>query len=444
MAQARDHRVVILGAGFAGLNAAMELARLWGRERAGRILLVDRVNAHLFTPILYHVATGLVEPGHIAYPVRVVAHRYGFDFHESVVRGVDLERRQVATDDGPLPYERLVLALGGATNFFGLEEVRRSSLTLKTLGDAIRIRNQLVEAFERAAVEPDARQRRKWLTFVVVGGGATGVELMGSMATLIREAMLATYTSVRPREVRLVLVEALPRLLGGLDPRVGQMAARRLQERGVELRLGTMVTRVTEDGTTTKTGEFLPAATVIWAAGVRASPLADQLPLERGKGGRIVVDACLEVPGWPGVHALGDVACFTDPSTGRPLPPNAAVAVRQGSHLARNLAAVLEGSRPRPFRYQALGELISLGRNVAVAEIKGLRFDGLPAWLVWRSFYLSHLMGFKNQLGVLLDWSYAYFRRRDIARLDMASEWATEAEMLGLPAREAARRRAAS
>lgn len=428
MAERRTNRVVILGAGFGGLQAAMELARALGRERARQVTLVDRQNFHLFTPMLYQVATGLVEPGHIAYPLRLVARRYGFEFRQARVRELDLERRCLATDERALGFDHLVLAPGSATNFFDMDEARRHCLTLKTLGDGIRLRNALVDAFERAEAATDPQERRRWLTFVVVGGGATGVELMSSLATLMHEAMLPGYPRVGREEARLVLIEALPRLLAGLHSSLADRAAHRLRTLGVEVRLGTAVTAVTGEGVSTTGGEFIPARTVVWAAGVRASPLAAQVPAERGKGGRIVVDECLRVPGLPGLYAIGDVALFHDPRAGQPLPPTAAVAVRQGRHLGRTLAEVLDGGSARPFRYRHLGELVALGRNCAVAEIKGVRFDGFLAWAVWRAFYLSQLMGFKNRLAVLLDWFNAYFRYRDIARLDLAPEWQLETE----------------
>ena len=410
-------RVLILGAGFGGLTTAMELARL---DSGATVTLIDRVNFHLFTPILYQVATGLVEPGHIAYAVRSIAREYGFGFREGEVLEIDLERRRVVLDSGELGYDALVLALGSTTNYFGNEGLQRHALPLKTLRDAVAIRNRILDQFERAEAEPDPQRKQARLTIVVVGGGATGIELIGSIRTLVGKGLLRDYPAINPADVRLLLVEGGPGLLGGMDPWMGDRARDRLIEKGVEVLLGTTVTEVTPEGARLDDGTFIASRTVIWAAGVRPTPITADLPLEKGRDRRLVVDEYLQVEGRPGVYALGDCAWFPVRSQGgRPAPPNAATAVREARVVAHNVAAELADGARRRYEYQNEGNLVSLGQGDALAEVRGVRLEGLPAWLLWRGFYLSQLMGFKDRLGVLLDWFSAYFVLRDTAKLDI-------------------------
>jgi NADH:ubiquinone reductase (H+-translocating) len=416
-------RVVILGAGFGGLTTAMALARLVrDGTAAADITLVDRINVHLFTPMLYQVATGLVEPGNIAYPVRAIARRHGFNFREAEVSAIDLDRRRVVCDDGELSYDALVLALGSTTNYFGNASVQVHAASLKTLRDAVHIRNRLLDAFERADVESDPEARRRWLTFVVVGGGATGVELIGSMHSLVTHGMRLDYPSIDPSEVRLVLAEASPGILGGMDPWMGETALRHLRAKGIEVSLGNLVTEVSDDGVRFKDGTFIPSRTVVWAAGVRPAPLTAELPVEKGRDGRILVDEYLQVKGRPGVYALGDCAWFpVQGDDGKPAPPNAQTAVREATVVAHNVAAELHGGARQRYEYANEGSLVALGQGDGVADLRGFKVEGFPAWLIWRSFYLSELMGFKNRLGVLVDWFSAYFVQRDTAKLDVGT-----------------------
>ena len=416
-------RIVIMGAGFGGFTAAARLIREIPTDAGWEIVLIDRQNYHLFTPLLYHAASGLVDPTHILFPVRDLPHAPHFTVRESEVQSIDLERRVLVLDDGELEYHTLILSPGSVTNYFGMgAEIQEHTLPLKGVSDALRIRNRVIDRFEEAAICTDPEEQRRILTFVVVGGGATGVELLGSLHGLMQTVLPRLYPDVPSDRVRLILAEAMPRILPGISERLVDIAVRDFEERGIEVRLNTAVTRVTADYLETKTGEQIPTRTVIWAAGVKPSPLLEPLQVEKVRNGRIVVDEFLEVPGHPGLYVLGDGAASTNPKTGQPLPPSAAVAVQEGEAAARIVTARLAGQQPEPFQYQHRGELISLGRHAAVAELFGKQLTGFPAWLVWRGFYLSQLTGFKNRLGVAFDWSFAYLYDRSVVRLPSSDE----------------------
>lgn len=410
-------RVVVLGAGFGGLTAAKTLAsQADGLDLEVR--LVDRYNYHLFTPILYQVATGGVGPDNIAHPVRYVARSEGFRFQESLVTGIDLDESCVYTDDGPLSYDYLIVALGSVTNYFGIDAVREHSLTLKTLGDGIAIRNRILDAFEAADVEEDPARRRALLTFVVVGAGATGVELVTSIRDLIAKVLLKDYPNIDFNDVRVLLVEAIDKVLPGIDPGLARNATRTMQDKGVEILLNTPVVAVLPDGVQTQSGEFIPSCTVVWAAGVRANGLIADLPGEKARDGRVSVGPSLQLEGRPNVFVIGDSARYME-KDGKPLPPNAPVAMAQGKTVARNVLHALRGEPLETLRYRRQGELVSLGRSNAVAEIYGVRLTGLLGWLTWRTVYVSKLMGGKNRLGVLIDWAFNLFNKRETSRLEV-------------------------
>jgi NADH dehydrogenase len=413
-------RVLILGAGFGGLTTAIELGKLALHGQRLDVTLIDRVNAHLFTPMLYQVATGLVEPGHVTYPARAIARDYGFRFQQGQIETIDLDARQVVVAGERVGYDRLVIALGSVTNYFGNASIERSAASLKTLGDAVTIRNQVLDAFEQADRERDVATRQALLTFVVVGGGATGVELAGSLYTLLHNGLLPTYPSLDPREVRVILVEAGKALLNGMDPWLGEATARRIQAKGVELRLANPATEVTLAGIAFKDGQFVSSRTVIWAAGIRPSPLAAALNVEHGRDGRLVVDQFLRLPTHPDVSVLGDCAWFPlAEQEGRPAPPNAQTAVREAPVVAQNIVASLHNEPLTPFHYASEGNLVALGQGDGVALIGERRLEGFPAWLTWRGYYLTQLLGFKNRLAVLVEWTSAYFGHRATARLDI-------------------------
>jgi NADH dehydrogenase len=370
--------------------------------------------------MLYQVATGLLEPGNVAYPVRTIAREYGFGFREAHVESIDLDRRRVSTTTGPIAYDYLVLTLGSTTNYFGNDSIREHALSLKSLRDAVVIRNRVVECFERADADADENTRRALLTFVVVGGGATGIELTGSLHTLIHNGLLPDYPRINPSEVRVIVVEAGPKPLAGMDPWLGENAHEHLERKGIELRASTPATSVTEEGIGLKDGTFIPSRTVVWAAGVRPTSLTAALDVEKGRDGRLVVDEMLRLPAHQEAFVLGDCAWFRVPENdNRPAPPNAQTAVRQARVVAKNLAATVRGEPLTPFTYKNEGNLVALGQGDGVALLGSVHLEGFAAWLVWRGFYLNQLMGFKNRLQVLVEWTAAYFGQRSTTRLDV-------------------------
>lgn len=408
-------RVVVLGAGFGGLTAALCLTQ--GRPSLD-VVLVDRHNYHLFTPLLYQVAANLVSDEDVVYPVRAVAYQHGFQFVCSEVRGIDLGTEQVQTDHGPIAYDYLIVALGSVTNFFGIHELEKRTLPLKTVPDAVRLRCQVLDALERAEQERDEARRRALLTFAIVGGGPTGLEFAGALAALIRDVAGREYPRLHPEDCQILVLEATGGVLPGMHAGLKSVAIARLAERGVRVALNTPVARV-EDGTViTGDGRRIPAATIVWAAGVRANPLVADLPGERARGGRIVVNEELQLPGHPHVYVIGDAAAATAPGAGGLLPQIAPVAIQQARAVAENILRQERGQPLRPFRYRHLGNLVILGRHAAVAEVRGLRFNGWPAWAAWRLVHLAWLSGFRNKLEVLLDWAMVYVAPRQTARLD--------------------------
>jgi NADH dehydrogenase len=395
--------VVIVGAGFGGLRAARALARA-----PVRVVLLDRHNYHLFQPLLYQVATAGLEPEGIAKPVRAILRgQRNLEFRMAEVTGVDLGARAVRTDAGDVPYDHLILAMGGETNYYGNEGVARHGFGLKDVAEAVAIRNHVLRCFEEAMLEPDAERRRALLTFVVVGGGPTGVEMAGAFAELVRLVLVKDYPRLDLGDVRILLLEASDRLLVAMPPRLSAAAAETLTAKHVEVRLGAAVEAY--DGTTVRLrgGETIPARTLVWAAGVRAAALAAALGLRTGPQGRIAVEPTLQVPGHPEVAVIGDAAWVDD---GGPLHPMMApVALQMAETAARNVARAV-GGRPRaPFRYRNPGSLATIGRSAAVAHLHGLSFTGFPAWVVWLVVHLLQLIGFRNKLLVLINWAWDYF-----------------------------------
>ncbi len=410
-------RAVVLGAGFGGLAAARTLAS----EKNGEdldVLLVDRQNYHLFTPILYQVATAGVTPDNIVHPVRYIARDHGFRFQESNVESIDLEGRQVHTDDGPIPFDYLVVAVGSTTNYFGMNAVQEHSLALKTLGDGISIRNRILDALEAAEVETDPEKRKALLTFIVVGAGYTGVELVTSMQDLLHKVLLKDYPAIKPEEVRVMVVEAIGQVMLGFDQRLADAAEKTMREKGVEVLLNTPVNRVEPEGIYTASGDFIPSRTVVWAAGVRASELIGQLPGNKGRDGRVSVNDSMQIEGHDNVFVVGDAAAYVLPGEARPLPPNAPVAIAEGKTAAKNVLHSLRGEPVEPFKYKRQGQLVALGYLDGVAELYGrIRLSGLLGWLAWRGVYLYKLTGMKNRMGVLVDWAFGIARKRETNRL---------------------------
>ncbi|HEY7684649.1 MAG TPA: NAD(P)/FAD-dependent oxidoreductase [Gemmatimonadales bacterium] len=403
--------VVIIGAGFGGLRAARAL-----RKAPVQVVLVDQHNYHLFQPLLYQVATAGLEPEEIAKPVRAILRgQKNLEFRLACVTGIDLGARRVLTDGHPIPYDFLVVAAGAQTNFFGLAGVEQHGFGLKDVADAVKIRNHVLTCFERAMLEPNPEWRRALLTFVVVGGGPTGVEMAGALSELIRLVLVKDYPRLNLKDVRVLLLEAGDRLLAGMPPKLSEAAAATLWRKHVEVRHGAAVADFDGSNTRLKSGEVIPARTLIWAAGVRAASLAERLGLPTGRLGRVVVGPTLQLAGHPEVFVVGDAASLE--TDGAPLPMMAPVAMQMAETAAETIARQLRGEPAVAFRYRDPGQLATIGRNAAVAYIRGIAFRGFPAWVVWLVVHLIQLIGFRNKLFVLINWAWDYFFYERAVRL---------------------------
>jgi NADH dehydrogenase FAD-containing subunit len=396
-------RVVIVGAGFAGLTAAKRLGRA-----PVKVTVIDRRNYHLFQPLLYQVATAGLSPADIATPIRSILRRQrNTTVLLGKVTGIDKGARFVEMDDRRIRYDTLIVATGARHAYFGHDEWESVAPGLKKIDDATDIRRRILTAFENAETTEDEAERRRLLTFVVVGAGPTGVELSGAIAELARKALAADFRNIDPRATRVMLVEAGPRVLATFPERLSAAAQRALGRLGVEVRLGQPVTRC-DDGGVTVAGERIEARTILWAAGVAASPAAKWLDAEADRAGRVKVEPDLTLPRHPEIFVLGDTATVGG-ADGKPLPGIAPVAKQQGRYAAEVALSRLE-SRPAPpvFRYRHLGNLATVGRKVAVADFGFARLHGRLAWLLWGLVHVYFLIGFRNRLAVLLDWLWAY------------------------------------
>jgi NADH dehydrogenase len=403
--------VVIVGAGFGGLRAARAL-----RKAPVDVILLDRHNYHLFQPLLYQVATAGLEPEQIAKPVRAILRRQrNFEFRMVEVTGLDAQARQIITAEGPVSYDHLILAVGGETNYFGLESIPQHGFGLKDVPDAIRIRNHVLRQFEHAMLEPNPERRRAQLTFVVVGGGPTGVEMAGALSELIRLVLVKDYPRLNIKDVRVLLLEATDRLLASMPGRLREAAAETLWRKHVEVRFGAAVADYDGDRVLLKGGEVIPARTLIWAAGAKAVELTAHLGLPLSRQGRVPVEPTLQVPGHPEIFVIGDAAYVE--ADGAPLPMMAPVAIQMADTAVTNIVRALRAERPVAFRYRDPGSLATIGRNAAVAYLRGFAFTGFPAWVVWLVVHIIQLIGFRNKLFVLLNWAWDYFFFERAARL---------------------------
>ncbi len=398
-------RVVIVGAGFGGLAVARTLA-----NAPVEILLINRTNYHGFWPLLYQVATAGLEPESIAYPVRAILRRYrNANFLLAEVQGVDFTRRCVQTDVGAISYDYLILAAGSTTNFFGNNQIARYVLGMKDLNEAQRLRNHVLLCCERAAVESDPARRAALLTFAVVGGGPTGVELAGAFIELIRHVIRRDYPMLDTRQARVVLIEATNHILASFPESLQRAALQRLRQMGVEVRLQTQVADADHGGLTFGDGSFLPAATVVWAAGVRSAPLADALGVTLSRDARVVVTPHLTLPADERVFVVGDMAYLEGYRPGVAYPMVAPVAIQMGEQAARNIIAQLNHQPMQPFHYIDKGQMATIGRSAAVLDAFGIRLSGWLAWVGWLFVHLMALVGFRNRVLVLLNWAYSYF-----------------------------------
>jgi len=403
--------VVIVGGGFGGLYAARALGKA-----PVEVTVVDRTNHHVFQPLLYQVATASLSPSQIAYPIRgVLRHQKNTRVLLADVVAVDPARRVVKLSDGELAYDWLILAPGARHSYFGHAEWEPFAPGLKTLDDALEIRSRILVAFERAERESDPERRRALLTFVVVGGGPTGVELAGAIGEIACKVMARDFRSIDTRDARTILVEAGPRILPAFPSDLSEKAERSLERLCVEVRTGEAVTRM-ESGAVWLGEERIAAGTVLWAAGVEPSPLARSLGVPLDRAGRAIVNADLTIPGHPEVFVIGDLAACRD-AAGRLLPGLAPVAIQQGEYAARAVMRSVRGEARAPFRYRDKGTMATIGRNAAVVDLGRLRFSGYPAWLVWCFIHILWLIGFRNRFLVMIEWAWAYLRFERSARL---------------------------
>ena len=413
----RDPRahVVIIGGGFAGLEAAKALP-----ESHVRVTVIDRRNHHLFQPLLYQVATAALNPADIAAPIRAVLSKYR---HISVLLGeviaIEPAAKQVALRDGKVAYDYLIVAAGATHSYFGHDEWAEHAPGLKTIEDALEIRRRVLFAYEAAEREPDPAARARWMTFVVVGGGPTGVELAGALAEIARHALRNDFRAIDPGEARVLLMEGQDRLLPSFDPELSDYAARTLSDLGVDVMLRVKVTAIGDDEVAfvdeSGARHTIAAQTSLWAAGVAAAPVARTLGAPLDRAGRVKVLPDLTVPGLPEVYVIGDLAAAT--SDGKPVPGLAPAAMQEGRHAAANIVATINGEMRSPFRYFDKGSLATIGRAAAVGSIGRFNMVGYLAWLAWIFVHLMYLVGFRNRVLVLLQWAWAYVTFQRGARL---------------------------
>jgi NADH dehydrogenase len=404
-------RIVIVGAGFGGLSAAKALAKA-----AVDVTIVDQHNYHLFQPLLYQVATAALSPADIAAPIRnVLAHQKNATVVLAEVSGIDLARKEVVTEDRRIAYDFLILATGARHAYFGHDDWARYAPGLKRIDDATYLRRRILLAFEMAESETDAERRRALLNFVVVGGGPTGVEMAGAIAELALKALKSDFRTIDPGSARIILIEAAPRLLTPFDPSLSQAALRSLQKLGVEVRLNTAVTACDADGVAIGV-ERIPAATIVWGAGVMASPAGLWLSAKTDAAGRVDVHPDLSAPGHPDIFVIGDTALVRS-AEGKPLPGMAPAAKQQGAYVAHLLIDRLNGRTTPPFRYRDFGLLATIGRKHAVVQMGRIRFSGFFAWAFWCFAHIYFLIGFRNRLIVVLNWGWNYFTFQRGARL---------------------------
>src|SRR5215831_754818 len=402
--------IVIVGGGFGGLSAARGLARA-----PADVILVDRRNHHLFQPLLYQVATAELSPGDIAYPIRSIFRRQkNTTVLMADVRSVDLAARRLDLADGSVSYDCLILATGASHSYFGHDAWEPFAPGLKNLDDALEIRRRILLAFERAERESDPERRRVLLTFALVGGGPTGAELAGAIAEISRHVLVSDFRSIDPRQARILLIEAGPRILPAFPPDLAERAVETLNRLGVEISVGTAVTRI-EPELVEFGGNRVAAATILWTAGVAASPLAKSLGVPLDRAGRVLVEPDLSVPGHPEVFVIGDQAFLAE--DGKPLPGVAQVAIQQGRHAAASVLQRLEGRKATPFHYRDPGNLAVLGRGNAICDLGRVHLSGLAGWLVWCFVHILYLIGFRNRFVVMFEWAWAYVTWQRGARL---------------------------
>jgi NADH:ubiquinone reductase (H+-translocating) len=413
------HKVVIIGGGFGGLTAAQSL-----KNASVQVTLVDRCNYHLFQPLLYQVATGSLSPANVAGPLRQVLRKQK---NTQVLLGeavhIDAANRRVLLSDGALDYDTLIVATGATHSYFGHDEWEQFAPGLKNLDDATAMRGRILLAFEAAEREHDPEKLRAWMTFVIVGGGPTGAELAGALGEIAHDTLRHDFRAIDPSQTRIILVEGTDRALPSYPPKLSQAAQKMLQRLGVTVRTGAMVTDIRAHGVTIRVGdhdEIIPTRTVLWAAGVLASPLGVILSQEAGakldRAQRVIVEPDMSIAGHPEIFVIGDLSNYSH-QTGNPLPGVAQPAIQQGHYVAKLIRARLRGQKLPPFHYFDKGNLATIGRGAAVADLNWLRLSGWPAWLIWVFVHLLYIIQFQNRVLVMLQWAWLYLTFSRSARL---------------------------
>lgn len=403
-------RVVILGGGFAGLYAARAL-----KDAAVAVTLVDRKNHHLFQPMLYQVATAALNPADIAAPIRsILSRQENCRVLLAEAKGIDAGASRVETDGPPIPFDYLIVSTGASHSYFGHDHWAQAAPGLKTIEDALEIRRRVFMAYECAEREADPEKRRAFLTFVVIGAGPTGVEMAGALAEISRRTLARDFRTIDPRSARIILVEGVDRVLPPYPGDLSAAARAQIEGLGVEVWTGTRVTEIDEDGVTLG-ADRIGARTVIWAAGVQGSGVAESLGVGLDRLGRVLVNPDLSVPGAPNVFVAGDLASIQQ--DGAQVPGVCPAAMQAGRHAARNVAALAGGGQTTPFRYVDKGSFAVIGRGAAVGDLFGWKMTGRLAWLAWLGIHITFLIGFRNRAIVLLGWAYSYFTHRRGARL---------------------------
>src|SRR2546426_5852273 len=404
-------RVIIVGSGFGGLEAAKKLAC-----KNVRATVIDRTNYHLFQPLLYQVATAALSPADIAAPVRAVLSKCkNMEVMLAEVQSVDVDAKKIKTADMEIGYDFLILATGARHSYFGHNEWEKLAPGLKSLEDAIELRRRLLMAFEYAERITDEAARKAAMTFVIIGGGPTGVEMAGAIAEISRYTLAKDFRHIDPSQARVILIEGEPRLLAAFPEDLSASALKQLVDLGVEVRTGIHATNLTESGLQVG-DEFIACRVKVWAAGNNASFVGKALGVSIDRVGRVLVNNDLTIPGHSEVQVIGDLANFSH-QTGNPLPGVSPVAMQQGRHAAHNILAMLDGRRPQQFWYFDKGSMATIGRNKAVADLKLIHLSGIPAWLAWLFVHIIFLVGFRNRLAVLFQWAWAYFSFNKGARL---------------------------
>ncbi len=408
---AQKPHVLIIGAGFGGLEAA----KLLGNDPVC-VTVIDRTNYHLFQPLLYQVATAALSPADIAAPIRGVINKYAnIDVMLAEVSSIDVNAKKVRTGEQEIAYDYLILATGSRHSYFGNDQWETLAPGLKSLEDAVEVRRRLLMAFEYADKVRDEAMRKAAMTFVIIGGGPTGVEMAGAIAEIARYTLAKDYRHINPSDARVLVIEGDKRVLSSFPEDLSASALKQLQDLGVEVITGEHATNLTEEGLDVA-GKFIACRVKIWAAGNTASFLGKSLGVPVDRAGRVIVNADLSIPDHPEVQVIGDLANFSH-QTGKPLPGVSPVAMQQGRHAARNILAMVDGRKAQRFWYWDKGSMATIGRNKAVADLNWVHFSGLPAWLAWLFVHVIFLVGFRNRVAVLLQWAWAYFTFNKGARL---------------------------